>query len=139
MTDQLREKIEREAEIRGKSQWCKESDEYARESVKGYVEPQKGVCYYERALGYEDGIESGFKQGCDFAMEMDRWVKVEPGCKLPGKCLAHSNISVDVLVSDGMNASLGYYDYKQAKWVAYKEPEPITNIRYYQPISPPQK
>lgn len=74
--------IQDEAERRNE-QWQNEAQYYASEETKTYKENIKDLCFYERTFAYEYAVYVGFEQGANFALSLDRWVKVEIGMPLP--------------------------------------------------------
>lgn len=79
-----------------------------------------------------------FTQGANFALEMDRWVKVEDG--LPERktdSIPSHDFSIDVLIADNEICTMGYWDYGTNSWCTYDRFD-MRGAKYWQPIKLPQ-
>lgn len=64
----------------------------------------------------------------NFALEMDRWVKVEDG--LPGD--ENGFFSIDVQITDGLFIDIGYYNTINKEWKSYGGR--FANPTHWQPL-----
>lgn len=60
--------------------------------------------------------EQAFISGANFALGLDRWVKIEPSV-VPDIPIDHDNRSINVILTDGEErVSSGYYNFNRQMW-----------------------
>lgn len=75
-----------------------------------------------------------FIHGANFALGLDRWVKVEDG--LPGAYAETPNCSIDCLITDGVIADTAYLKYSINTWIVCSTQKPFTGdpVTHWQPL-----
>lgn len=114
--NQLKEQIEREAER--------------------YLEHPFKDLYQDSLL--IDSVRKAIIHGANFALGLDRWVKVEDG--LPGAYAETPNCSIDCLITDGVIADTAYLKYSINTWIVCSTQKPFTGdpVTHWQPLKLPK-